>query len=79
MASIGPGYKRRSGSGRSHSGIGWHAKPDRKRPVGMKVDGAIDGDGHIGIGRGATHGRGCDQGDQTEEECRKGVQVTHAG
>lgn len=76
MASVGTGYKRRSGSGRSRGGIGGRAKPDRKRPVAMKIDRAIDGDGNVGISSGATDGRGCDQGDQTEEEGRQETYVT---
>ena len=68
MTAIGTGYKRRSGSGRSRGGIGGRAKPDRKRPIAMEVDRAIDGDGNVGISGGAAHGRGCHQGEQTEEE-----------
>ncbi len=71
LAAVGPGCKRRSGSGRSRSGIGWRAKPDRKHPAAMKVDRAIHGDGNVGIRSGAAHGRGSHQGEQTEEEGRQ--------
>ena len=68
LAAIGTGCKRRSGSGRSRGGIGGHAKPDRKRPIAMEVDRAIDGDRNAGISGGTAHGCGCHQGEQTEEE-----------
>ena len=68
MTAIGTGYKRRSGSGRSRGGIGGRAKPDRKRPIAMEVDRAIHGDRNVGIGGGAAHRRGCQQGDEAEEE-----------
>lgn len=71
MTAIGTGYKRRSGSGRSRGGIGGRTKPDRKRPIAMEVDRAIHGDRNVGIGGGAAHGRGCHQGEQTEEERRQ--------
>lgn len=68
LAAVGPGCKRRSGSGRSRSGIGGRAKPDRKRPIAMEVDCAIHGDRNVGISSGAAHRRGCQQGHEAEEE-----------